>query len=524
MTVGRRTPSRSAEPGHLYGVGVGPGDPSLVTVAAAGLIGSADVVAYHRAAHKDSVALSIARDYLSDNVTHEALVYPVTTGSTDHPGGYHALLAEFYDDCAGRLAAHLSAGRSVVVLAEGDPLFFGSFMYVHDLLKPRFPVEVVPGVTSMAAATAAVGTGLCRHEDTLTVLPGTLPVRELADRLSATDAAVVMKLGRTFPNVLEAVRQAGLLDRAWYVERASSEHQRVRPILHVDPATVPYMSLVVVTGRDLRADAAGRAMTPTVSETPDPQPATAGAGTVHVLGLGPGPDDWVTPEAERILAQVRHVVGYRPYVERVAPREGLTRHFSGNTVEVDRGVAALDLARAGHDVAVVSGGDPGVFAMASAVLEAQETAASDDPSYAQVDVRVHPGVTAAHAAAARAGAPLGGDHALISLSDRLKPWEVIERRLRALAHADLTIAIYNPRSASRPDQLGRAREVLLEATDEDRIVVVGRHIGREQESVTVTTLGDFDPETVDMGCLVIVGSSSTVVSSSGAVWTPRSQS
>ncbi|WP_265447330.1 precorrin-2 C(20)-methyltransferase [Flexivirga meconopsidis] len=517
--------TRTAASGQLYGVGVGPGDPSLLTVAAAGLIGSADVVAYHRAAHKDSVALSIARDYLPDNVIREELIYPVTTGTADHPGGYHALLAEFYDECAERLAAHLTAGRSVVVLAEGDPLFFGSFMYVHDLLKPRFPVEVVPGVTSMAAATAAVGTGLCRHEDTLTVLPGTLPVRDLADRLSATDAAVIMKLGRTFPNVLEAVRQAGLLDRAWYVERASSDRQRVKPITEVDPTTVPYMSMIVITGRDLRADAAGRATTPTQSEDSAPSARPTGrTGTVHVLGLGPGPDDWVTPETERILGQVRHVLGYRPYVERVVPREGLTRHYSANTVEVDRGVAALDLARGGDDVAVVSGGDPGVFAMASAVLEAQQTAGAEDPSYKAIEVRVHPGVTAAHAASARVGAPLGGDHALVSLSDRLKPWEVIEQRLRSLAAADMAIAIYNPRSVTRPGGLARAREVLLDATDGDRVVVIGRRIGKADETVSVTTLRDFDPETVDMGCLVIVGSSTTTVTGSGAVWTPRFQS
>jgi precorrin-2 C20-methyltransferase/precorrin-3B C17-methyltransferase len=141
----------------------------------------------------------------------------------------------------------------------GDPLFFGSFMYVHDRLSPLYPTAVVPGVTSVSAATAAVATGLCRHEDTLTILPGTLPVPELARRLADTDAAIVMKLGQTFPGVVEAVRQAGLLDRAVYVERASGKRQRVLPLADVDADTVPYMSLVVVPGEGLRADAAGRA-------------------------------------------------------------------------------------------------------------------------------------------------------------------------------------------------------------------------------------------------------------------------
>ena len=116
-------------------------------------------------------------------------MYPVTTGTTDHPGGYYGALADFYAECAERLRAHLAAGRSVVVIAEGDPLFYGSFMYVHDALREDFPTEVVPGITAMAAASAAVGTGLCRHEDTLTVLPGTLPVPELARRLDHTARA-----------------------------------------------------------------------------------------------------------------------------------------------------------------------------------------------------------------------------------------------------------------------------------------------------------------------------------------------
>ena len=467
----------SAHSGRLYGVGVGPGDPELITLKAARIIASADVVAYHHARGRTSIALSIAGEHVPDSAIHERLVYPVTTEAVDVPGGYHALLARFYDECAERLRAHLEAGRSVVVLAEGDPLFYGSFMYVHDALKPHFVVEVVPGITSMAAATAAVGTGLCRHEDTLTVLPGTLPVRELADRLSRTDAAVVMKLGRTFAGVVEAIRQAGLLHRAMYVERASSRAQRVLPVLDVDPASVPYMSIIVIVGEDLRADAAGRASIPAVGEIASTAtisndlagtdadvrrdagldgsrlagPADASGppggshatrpGVVHVVGLGPGPERWLTPETASVLASVRHVIGYRPYVARVPAREGLTRHFSGNTVEVDRGVQALELAHAGDDVAVVSGGDPGVFAMASAVLEAQESLVDDDAAWAQVDVRVHPGVTASHAAAALVGAPLGGDHALVSLSDRLKPWAVVEARLRALVRADLAIAL-----------------------------------------------------------------------------------
>lgn len=520
--------------GRFYGVGIGPGDPELITLKAARLIRDADVIAYHAGTGKQSLARSIAADLIPEGAIEEELRYPVTTGFTDHPRGYYGALADFYDECCDRLETHLAAGRSVVVLAIGDPLFFGSFMYVHDRLSPRYPTEVVPGITSLSAATAAVATGLCRHEDTLTVLPGTLPVPELARRLADTDAAIIMKLGRTFAGVREALRQAGMLERAVYVERASYPGELVMPAAEVDEGRVPYMSIVVVPGEGLRDDAAGRAADfarlTGGTESPDLEGRPRAAshldqrevGTVHVVGLGPGPDHWLTPQASEVLARVDHVVGYAPYVARVPQREGLTRHASGNSVELDRGRLALDLAREGADVALVSGGDAGVFGMATALFESREAALSDDPGYADVPVEVVPGVTAAHAASALVGAVLGGDHALVNLSDNLKPWEVLAARLTALATNDISIALYNPRSRSRPDTLGAARDLLVDAVGPERVVVVARHVGRDEESSWVTTLGELDVEAVDMGCLVVVGASSTRVTDDGRVWTPRS--
>ena len=188
--------------GRLYGVGLGPGDPELITRKAARLIEEADVIAFHAGVGKQSNARTIAADLIPAGVIEEELRYPVTTGMTAHPGGYAGAMAEFYEECASRLAAHLEAGRTVVVLAEGDPLFYGSFMYLHDRLSPRFPTEVVPGVPAFAAATAVLASPLVRQTDVLTVLPGTLPVPELARRLADTDGAIIMKLGRTFPGVV----------------------------------------------------------------------------------------------------------------------------------------------------------------------------------------------------------------------------------------------------------------------------------------------------------------------------------
>ncbi len=496
--------------GHFYGVGLGPGDPELITLKAARLIREADVVAYHAGVKKQSHARRIAADLIPDGVIEEELRYPVTTGTTDHPGGYAGAMAEFYESSASRLAAHLEAGRSVVLLAEGDPLFYGSYMYMHDRLSERFPTEVVPGVTAFAAATAAVSSPLVRQTDVLTVLPGTLPEPELARRLADTDGAIIMKLGRTFPAVRSALEQAGRLEHALYVEHASTPGQRWLPVADVDPETVPYFSLIVVPGDSLHEEPGGRraALAAAVVSTE--------VAELIVVGLGPGPDEWITPEVSAALAQVDHVVGYGPYVNRVPQRAGLTRHASGNTVELDRARFALELAARGEKVAVVSGGDAGVFGMASAVFEAAE-----DPAYASVDVRVLPGLSAVQAVAARAGAPIGADFAVVSLSDRLKPWAVVERRLRAIAEADLVLAIYNPASRSRTEQVLATQKLLLEHRPADTVVVVGRDVGRSEESLTVTTLAELDAESIDMKCLLIVGATSTRRTPSGQVWTPR---
>src|ERR671910_3648682 len=184
--------------GTLWGVGVGPGDPELVTVKAARLIAAADVIAYHSARHGRSIARQIAAPHLRGDQIEEPLVYPVTTETTDHPGGYQGAIDEFYAEAAARLAAHLDAGRDVVVLAEGDPFFYGSYMHMHKRLADRYETTVVPGVTSVSAASAVLGRPLMERDEVLTVLPGTLPPDELAARLAQTDAAAVMKLGRTF--------------------------------------------------------------------------------------------------------------------------------------------------------------------------------------------------------------------------------------------------------------------------------------------------------------------------------------
>jgi precorrin-2 C20-methyltransferase / precorrin-3B C17-methyltransferase len=501
--------------GRLTGVGVGPGDPDLLTVRATRLIAAADVIAYHCARHGNSIARAAALPYLHDGQVEEILQYPVTTET----GGqaYRDLLAQFYEEATERLAVHLEAGRDVVVLCEGDPAFYGSYQHLHTRLSSRFPAAVVPGISSVSAAAAAVGVPLVQHDETLTVLPGTLPDDELRAALAGAGAVAVLKLGRTFGKVRAALDEAGLLSRARYVERAGTARERVQPLADVDPDTVPYMSLVLVPGFGRR----GGLPAPDAASGASKSAAAPAVGEVTVVGLGPGDPAWLTPEVATAIARATDLVGYRPYLARVPERPGQRRHATGNTVEGRRAAHALDLAAAGRQVAVVSSGDPGVFAMASAVVE--QVAAEPD-RWPGVPVTVLPGVTAAQAVAARVGAPLGHDYCVISLSDRLKPWDVIAGRIEKAAAADLVLALYNPASRRRTWQLAAVRDLVLRYRDPATPVVLGHGVGRSGERVTVTTLAGLDPADVDMSTLVIIGSSQTTVHDRPGgqlVFTPR---
>ena len=504
--------------GRLFGLGVGPGDPELMTMKARGAMRRRDVVAYPGAEHGRSVARTIAAPYLRAEQIEVPLRYPVTTGATDHAGGYEGAIADFYDDCAEQLAGPPRRR------AATSPSFARAIRFCTARTctcttgsAHRFEAEVIPGVTSFSAAAAAAGTPLVRRDDVLTILPGTLAPEVLAARLRTSDAAVVMKLGRTFPSVRRAAEGAGVLDRGIYVERASTEEERVAPLAEVE-GKVPYMSLVLIPAapfanagpkweveRSTSGAAGGGGASP-----------NGHVGTVVVIGLGPAGPDWLTPEAHAELAAAEHLIGYETYLNRVPQRRGQVRHATDNRVELDRAHHALELASGGARVAVVSSGDPGIFAMAAAVLEAVE-----EGRHPGVDVRIVPGLSAMQAAAARVGAPLGHDFCVLSLSDQLKPWAVIEQRLDAAGAADLVLALYNPASKTRRDQLVRTIEVLRRHRDATTPVVVARAVGDpDAERITVTTLGALDPESVDMRTLLIVGSSTTRIVGE-RVYTPR---
>jgi precorrin-3B C17-methyltransferase len=230
-------------------------------------------------------------------------------------------------------------------------------------------------------------------------------------------------------------------------------------------------------------------------------------GSLVVVGTGPGRAELMTPATSAAVARATDLVGYGPYLDRIpSTRPDQCRHASDNRVELDRARHALSLAASGRHVAVVSGGDPGVFAMAAAVFEAVE---AGDPVWRTLDIRVEPGVTAMLAAAAEVGAPLGGDFCAISLSDNLKAWTTIERRLTAAAEADFVIALYNPASKARPHQLGDALALLRSKKGAETPVLFIRAAGTDEAKVVATTLGLADASVADMRTLVIIGASTT---------------
>jgi precorrin-2/cobalt-factor-2 C20-methyltransferase len=236
-------------PGRLLGLGVGPGDPELITVKALRLLREAPVVAYFVAKGKKGNAFSIIEEHLQPAQTLLPLVYPVTTEALPAPLSYEDVIAQFYDQASLDVAGHLEAGRDVAVICEGDPMFYGSYMYLHDRLASRYNADVIPGVCSMLGGAAVLGAPLVYRNQSLSVLSGVLPEDELKRRLADAEAAVIMKLGRNLPKVRQVLNELGLADRALYVERATMANQKIVPLAEVDPQSSPYFSLVIVPGQ-----------------------------------------------------------------------------------------------------------------------------------------------------------------------------------------------------------------------------------------------------------------------------------
>jgi precorrin-2 C20-methyltransferase/precorrin-3B C17-methyltransferase len=478
---GRRGGSRSPRPRstrwrasandrHPLRGRVGPGDPDLVTIKAARLIGAADVIATHSARH-GARSPADRRAAPARRTRSRRRWSPRHHRDTDHPGATRARSTSSTPPRAA-LAAHLDAGRDVVLLAEGDPLFYGSLHAHAQAAGPALPHEVVPGVTSKRRVGRA-GPTAGERDEVLTVLPGTLPREELARRLADTDSAAVLKLGRDFEACAARWTTPGAAPSTWSAPPPTASAPRRWPTStrrRCPTSRSPLLPGAVAAARPAA-----------------PEPAGPGRGEVVVVGTGPAGRDWM-PRRSRRPRAADDLVGYGPYLDRVPPNPRQTA------------TPATTASRPTGPRTRSTWPRPGgrwrwcrPATRACSPWRPRCWRSRRRKKYAGVPVRVLPGLTASSAVAAAVGAPLGHDHAVISLSDRLKPWEVVAERLTAAARADLVIAIYNPRSKARPWQVGAARDLLLAHRDPDTPVVLGRDVGGAGERITVTDPGRDGP-------------------------------
>lgn len=235
--------------GKLFGLGVGSGDPELITLKALRLLKAAPVVAYHAAKGKKGNALTIVEDYLSPEQVLVPLIYPVTTEKLPAHMDYEQIVSDFYGEITATIAGYLDQGQDVAVIAEGDPFFYGSFMYIHDRLAENYETTVVPGVCSVLGASAVLGAPLVYRNQTLSILSGVMEADELKRRLADTGAAAIMKLGKNLDKVRDVLTDLGLMDRALYVERATMANQRIVPLSDVSGSDCPYFSIILVPGQ-----------------------------------------------------------------------------------------------------------------------------------------------------------------------------------------------------------------------------------------------------------------------------------
>ena len=496
--------------GKLYGIGLGPGDPDLMTIKAVRIIGFVEVIVYHSAKHGHSIARDIAKFYLSKNQLEEQLIYPVTTDTINHSGGYSCAIAEFYLKSALRIAYHLECGRNVALLTEGDPFFYSSYAHMHVRLLSQFCIVVIPGVTSFSAASASLNAPLVQGKETLTILPGNLPNKELTKFISISDTTIIVKSGKFSSKIHKILKSTKRINGAFYIEKASKTQQLILPVDKMHSGIkVPYFSLIISTKHFHSSTNA------------------TNCGKLTIIGLGPGGSDWMTPQTYNELSTVTDLVGYGPYLDRVKNMLSQQKHPSYNTYESSRAHLACKLAKEGRKVAVVSSGDSGIFAMATSVLE-------EAKQWPNIDVKVVPAMTSAQAVASRVGAPLGHDYGVISLSDRLKPWRVIKDRLVAIAKVDMVLVIYNPSSRMRTWNINTMQKLLLKYRNKNTLVVIAYAVSitkslQKREIVNIVYLSNLDKVTINMQTMLIIGSSKTqsynYITSNGVknnvIFTPR---
>jgi precorrin-2 C20-methyltransferase/precorrin-3B C17-methyltransferase len=478
-------------------VGIGPGDPDLLTLKAASLIQRAEVIYHAGTAANEGRALEVIRNLLRpEQITCQVLTASMrNVSASDWKTHYRPGVDQIAADCRD--------GKDVVFVTEGDPTLYSTAAHVWQLLAELYPdiaIEIVPGVSSITAAAAAVGWPLAQKNDLFAVVPANYHADKLRTLIATFSTVCLLKV----PQVLDAIEQTlaefGPEREAVYLENVCTKKEWISPNLSEAADRSAYFSLILVR----RASTLGSI-----------QPAkSADTGKLWIVGLGPGDPGSMTCQAMDVLRNVEVIVGYDGYLQSLAPL-GLRAELLGSPIgaESQRAAQALELAQSGKHVALVSSGDAGLYGMASLLLETAE-------KMADVDIEIVPGVTAAVSAASLLGAPLGHDFACISLSDLLTPWEVIERRLHAAAQGDFVVALYNPISQRRTWQLPRARDILLQYRKSETPVGWVDRAFRPGKRIEHTTLGQLTGAGVTMETTLIIGNSQTRLVK-GRMVTPR---
>lgn len=482
----------------LHAIGVGPGDPDLLTIKAVNLIRQAQAIYHAGPGDRQGRALRVIQSRLKpEQSVRTILTRSMNEVTEEGQAAYRQGVEQMAADCRN--------GRRVVFITEGDPSLYSTAVVVRQMLAELAPdvvIEFVPGVSSMTAAAAYIGWPLARKEELLAIVPGGYYQSRLRELIETFPNVCLFKAARIMPMLANVLSDFGRQRQAVYVENLGTPQQWITYDLAAAVERRNYFSLVLI-----RNTASQEKSTSNGGEW-------ASAGKVSVVGLGPGDPELLTRRALSVLQKADVVIGYEGYLRQLAV-PGLRAYLEGSPIgaETQRATRAIELAGSGKRVALVSSGDAGVYGMASLLLETATTSVD-------LEIEIIPGVTAATAAAALLGAPLGHDFACISLSDLLTSWETIESRIAAVGQGDFVLAIYNPLSAQRSWQLPRAKEILLRHRSPDTPVGLVDRAYRPGMRTWITTLENLSVDGIGMETIILVGNNQTRIIN-GRMVTPR---
>jgi precorrin-2 C(20)-methyltransferase len=525
----------------LYAIGVGPGAPDLLTLRAADILRRVPVVFSPLSAMgTTSRALDVVRGLL-DPARQEVveLTFPMQKEQDELEGEW--------EEAAGEIVAHLRRHGEGAFITIGDVSLYSTFVYVQRLLEARHPdlvIELVPGIPSFSAMTALMGMPYGQGDDRIAILPATFGPERIGAVLQEFETVILMKVNRVLDEVLDTLERLGLTEHATFVEKCGMPDQQVvHDVRRLRGQRPSYFSILLVAktarpagtavapppphlapGVPLDAPARRAAAGPPAPAAGEPAVAppevpSKPGGKLLLVGFGPGNHAHLTFRAREAIGEAEVVIGYRTYVRLVRDLiQGKEVHYTGMTEELERARKAVAFAYAGRKVALISSGDVGVYGMAGPALEILKEKGWRPGC--GVEVEVVPGVTALSACASVLGAPVVHDFAAISLSNLLTPWEVIVQRIEAAARADYVIALYNPKSGRRTQQIVETQKILLRHRRPDTPVGIVKSGLREGQRVVQTTLADMLQHEIGMLTTILVGNSTTFTYE-GLMITPR---